>query len=259
MSDNSKPAREVVQSFYDKFGWQTDGDKSGEDKLFRTFPRGYDAYQPFADKRVLKLLEGKTGSILFVGAGDMPANHVKLSEQFDTVACMDISKLALELSEKKLGRGNYYLDSIVSTNLESAYFDVVYCAHVVYHIDKMEQETAVRQMIRLTKPGGRIIIIYANPHSPFAIPGEIARWLKRGRVGDNPELYYSAYPFSWWNRFRPRMMPWQIIGSRPARTLIRGSGTWFFKTAGWFEERFPKCAVKFWQYPIVIIDKADVS
>ncbi len=247
---------DTVKSFYDKFGWQTVDGQNGEDKLFRTFPAGYQGYHPLADQRVMSLIQGLSGSVLFVGGGDMPQNHVRIAKQFAEVSCMDISTVALDIAREKLGEdGTYLLESIVDTELPGDQFDLVYCAHVVYHINRADQETAVRQMMRLTKPGGRVVILYANPRSPFTLPGELARYLKRGRVSSAPELYYSAQPLSWWNRFPGKILPWRIIGSRPARMLIRGDGAWFFKTAAWVENRLPNLAVRLWQFPIIIIDR----
>jgi SAM-dependent methyltransferase len=262
-ADKRKPA-EIVKSFYDEFGWRKDGEPSGEDQLFRAFPPAYQSYKPLAVARILKAFEGRSGTLLIVGCGDMPDSDVRLAEQFERVICVDISKVALEISEAKLGsRGTYILGSILESDLPDGSVDAAYCAHVVYHIDQAQQEAAVRQMIRLTKPGGRVVVLYANPLSPFTIPGGVLRRIKllaRAKAGA-PELYYHAHTLGWWRRFRDQcrltLQPLEAIGSRPAQALLKTNAiaSAFFSAARALESRAPSLATLLWQYPMVILDK----
>jgi len=127
---------------------------------------------------------------------------------------------------------------------------------------------AVRQMLRLVKPGGRVVIVYANPRSPFAVVGGAMRALGRAvgrkrifRQNGIPDLYYHANPRGWWRRFDTEavvsFIPWEVIGSRPARALLRGDriARAFFRAAGWVEHQLPSVAVRVWQYPILVLDK----
>jgi hypothetical protein len=146
-------------------------------------------------------------------------------------------------------------------------------------LTKSFKKRAIRQLIRVTKPAGRIVVIYANPWSPFTIPGAIMRWLKRVRRSISsdrstltnqesdriPELYYYVNPLSWWHRFKPQcrvtFLPWEVIGSRPARALLRTDrvATAFYRTAGWMERHSPRLSVRLWQYPIIILDKETIG
>ena len=263
MESEKRSAAEIVKTFYDDFGWRTDGNPSGEDELFRTFPPAYQTYQPLAGERMLKAFEGRSGTLLIVGGGDMPDAHLRLAHQFEKVICLDISKVALEISEQKLGeRGTYVLGSIVDIDLPDQVVDAAYCAHVIYHIDRDQQEQAVRQMIRLTKPGGRIVYLYANPRSPFTLPGELMRWLKGfAKRAAAPELYYHAHTLGWWRRFQDQCKvsyePSEAIGSRPAMALLksRAAANGFFKGARWLQDRAPGLAARLWQYPMLILDR----
>jgi SAM-dependent methyltransferase len=270
MTNDKRNPAEIVKSFYDEFGWRKDGQPSGEDQLFRAFPPAYQSYKPLSAARILKAFEGRGGTLLIVGCGDMPEPDVRLAKQFDKVICVDIAKIALEISEEKLGAmGTYIHGSILDSDLPDGVVDAAYCAHVVYHIDADLQERAVRQMIRLTKPGGRVVCLYANPLSPFTIPGGLMRWakiaLKPKADRPAPELYYHAHTLGWWRRFRDQcqlsVQPLEVIGSRPARALLKTQAlaSSFFKLARWVEERFPAVATKLWQYPIIILDKAPAS
>jgi SAM-dependent methyltransferase len=266
--DHKSSATEAVKAFYDDFGWKSDGKSSGEDRLFRAFPRAHSPYGEAVEQRTLRVLKGRCGSLLFVGCGDMPESHVELSTQFAAVHCVDISETALSIARDKIGeRGKYYCDSIVESELPDNLVDAAFCAHVIYHIHKDQQEQAVRQILRLTKPGGRVLVIYANPRTVFTLPGEVLRRSRRilrsRRSGREtvPDLYYHAYPLSWWSRFRDvcdiSYVPWEIIGSRPARVLLRGErvARAFYAMAMKMEATMPKVASRLWQYSIMVLDK----
>jgi len=260
----------TVAHFYDQYGWvrQTTG-AQGEDQLFRSFPKAQARYAEQLRERVCGLFGGKRDALLFAGCGDMPESHMRVAQLFKTVTCMDISTTALDIAQAKLGRGASYVhESIVNTTLPDNMFDTVFCAHVLFHINKDEQETAVRQLLRVTKPGGRLCISYANPNSPFAIPGESVRrvkgWLGYGRQTSDaiPALYYFAHPLHWWQRFagecKLSLVPSDVIGSRPARAMLRSEqmASFFYQWAARIETRAPRVAARLWQYVIVVLEKA---
>jgi len=260
--NESKSVSDTVAEFYDRYGWVDQGQGIlGDHQSFRRFPPPYSDYSPKCMERTVALFSNKEGSLLIVGGGNMPDSHCRIAARFQQVTCLDISTVALDLAKQKLGNmASFRHESILETSLPSHSFDAVLCAHVVYHIDKDLQENAVRQMIRLAKSGGRIIIIYANPWSIFMLPGAILREIHRIVKRPRP-LYYYAYPLSWWKRFTTdchlTLAPWEVIGGRQATALLRTKllATEFFKCAAWFEKKAPRIAVKLWQYPIVILDK----
>jgi ubiquinone/menaquinone biosynthesis C-methylase UbiE len=268
-ADKVRSVSDNVARFYDRYGWvDQGGGESGEDRQFRRFPPAHAGYTAQSAKRTIALFRNCRGSLLIVGCGDMPDSHVQIAAGFDHVTCMDISAVALAIAERRLGPGaSYLLESIVDTTLPDEQFDAVFCAHTVYHIDKAAQAKAIAQLMRVIKPGGRAVIVYANPRSPATIPGEILRWTKRKMgMGHNPLgarslLYYHAHPLRWWRRFATEyqvtFLPWEVIGSRPAMALLRSErlAAGFFKSAVWFETKMPQASVLLWQYPIVILDK----
>jgi ubiquinone/menaquinone biosynthesis C-methylase UbiE len=200
----------------------------------------------------------------------MPESHVRIAAGFDRVTCMDISAAALNNAERELGTAaSYRRESIVNTALPDSLFEAVFCAHVIYHIDKNEQEAAIRQLLRVTRPGGRVVIVYYNPRSPLSVPGRIMREVKQRVSGRNvsnlpAQMYFHAYPLSWWQRFtiecNVAFMPWEVTGRRPARALLWGDrmAAAFFNAAVWSETKAPHVAVQLWQYPIVVLDKKRV-
>jgi SAM-dependent methyltransferase len=257
----SSPTEQTVREFYDTYGWS----KGGEDKLFRQFRPAYRPYHERTIARTLGCFADRSGSLLIVGGGDLPQSHVDLAAQFDAVTCIDISRVALDITQQKLPNAERVLGSVCDAPLPTATFDAVFAAHIVYHIDANDQERAVRELIRVTRPGGRIVIIYNNPRSPIRFAtGAVHRLRKRfapQQAVAESGLYFSPFPLRWWSRFKDAcavsMLPWDIIGSYEERTLIPSDGLAraFYGAAAWAERQLPSASVRFWQYPIIILDR----
>jgi SAM-dependent methyltransferase len=253
----------AVRDFYDTYGWS----KGGEDKLYRQFRPAYWPYHERTVARTLGCFAGRKGSLLLVGGGDLPQSHVALASNFNSVTCIDISKVALDITQEKLPGAERVLGSICEAPLSTGTYDAVFAAHVVYHIDSSSQERAVREMIRVTKPGGRIVIIYNNPRSPIRFAAGVVRRLRKrfaprqALEGTAPSLYFSPYPLSWWRRFKDTcsvsMLPWDIIGSGDEKALMPTDGVAraFYRAAAWAEVQVPSASVHVWQYPIIILDR----
>ncbi|NIA69570.1 methyltransferase domain-containing protein [Pelagibius litoralis] len=267
----AKPAVEDnVRDFYDNFGWVEKSGVLGEDISFRMFRPAYGPYHAEVERRTEAVLGALRGKLLIAGCGDLPDSHVRIAQGFDEVSCLDISRRALDIARGKLGHGGRFTEaSILNAPLADDSFDAVFCAHVIYHIDIDKQERAVDELIRMTRPGGRVVVIYSNPHSPLrylaAGSARIGRLL--GRTGSDlgggrrPELYFARQPLTWWRRFEDRcslsFQPWDAIGSYEESRLIPSDrlAAGFYAAAGWIERSAPGLAVRLWQYPLVLLDK----
>jgi SAM-dependent methyltransferase len=68
--------------------------------------------------------------------------------------------------QKKIGDLGVFLHgSFFDIPLEKDFFACTISLHTIYHIDKDRQEEAVRKLIKVTKPGKSVIIVYSNPNS----------------------------------------------------------------------------------------------
>jgi SAM-dependent methyltransferase len=271
----TREVEETVRTFYDTFGWvETDG-KSGEDASFREFRTPYYAYHERTVERTLRCFSGMNGSLLLAGGGDLPESHLRLARQFTDVSCLDISLKALEISKRKLvGKGHYILGSILDAPPAENTFDAVFCAHVIYHIDIKLQERAIEELIRVAKPGGRIVIIYANPNCAVKQLIRIRRFLERklgrtqqqrpkqGAAQQRPPLPFALHPLEWWRRFEPKcklsVLPWDVMSNHQEGVLIHSdrAAALAYAVSSWIEAAAPSLAAKWWHYPIVILDKA---
>lgn len=268
-----------VQNFYDTFGWVDTAGVSGEDILFRKFSPPYYRYHDGVNERTLKCFSALGGKLLMAGGGDLPETHVAIAKMFSATTFLDISDRALAIAKKKFdGQAEYIRGSILDIPKPEHYFDAAYCAHVIYHIDKDLQETAVRELIRVTRPGGRIIVIYRNPDTL----AERLIWRGRGLLrlmnkakrlmqgskrtnavaGQTaPRPYFFAHPLAWWTRFDGEcdvaLIPWDVLGNTEEEQLFmfQPVASLGYRFCSWFENKYPEKAVRWWSYPIIQLTK----
>jgi len=140
---------EKVRDFYDHYGWVVRGGVSGEHALFREFSQPYYSYHDGVAARTMDSFADLDGQLLLAGGGDLPEIHLTVARKFSHTTCLDISKVAIDIARNKLeNKGEFIVGSILEIPKPDASFDAVYCAHVIYHIDKDQQEKAVRELIR---------------------------------------------------------------------------------------------------------------
>lgn len=259
---------DTVRGFYDGYGWVGHDAGNGEDAAFRQFRPAYAAYHAAVEQRTLAAFDGLKGRLLLAGCGDMPDSHVQIASRFSQLSCLDISGRALTAAAMKLSRqAEIVRGSVVEPPFPRARFDAVFCAHVLFHIDIDLQEQAVDRMLELLRPGGRLVIVYSNPHSPIRVATALVERARRLRPGqgapgpNRPDLYFRRHPLRWWQRFSDRahisIRPWDVIGSRDDRALLWSdrAAARFYGAAGRLETRHPKLATRLWQYPLIVLER----
>jgi SAM-dependent methyltransferase len=130
--------------------------------------------------------EGKR--ILEVGSGSGLVS-LALAETGARVTLCDISPEALRFSEAAFARrnacGEMIQGSILGLPFEDAAFDVVWNAGVIEHFKAEEQIQALREMLRVTRPGGRVVVAV-----PWAGAGIYAR---AKAYADSRKLWQPGY------------------------------------------------------------------
>ena len=273
MSDVEKSVRD----FYEQFGWVTRDGAPGEN-LFRQFSQPYFPYHQAVDARTAACFSNLSGKLLLAGGGDLPESHTTIAGQFSDVCCLDISRRALDIAETKLrSKAQYVLGSILDIPLPDDYFDAAYCAHVIFHIDIDLQEKAIEELIRVTKPGGRVVVIYANPDSLVDRIAESKRklpllWRLRRKsesssegstesARSRPPLYFALHSLRWWQRFdskcRVSLIPWDVMSSAQEKVLLWSDGmaAVVYRICGWLERKHPALALRWWKYPVIVLEK----
>ena len=263
MRDFERDVESQVRKFYDAEGWVTGKDnKTQEDRYFRDFSKSRGTYNERINRRTASHFDGLNGILLIAGSGDLPESHMLAAEKFEKVICVDISWRALEINKRKLGpKGEYQEISILDIPLRDQSVDAVLCAHVLYHIDRKNQEKAVRELIRVTKPQGRIVILYLNPNAPLNLIQRFLKFFWINKILGKAKLYIYSYSLSWWLQFGDlctvRILPHDVMSTNQMRVLMPGNalGKRFFNWAAQFEDRNPKLAIRLWSYPTIVLEK----
>jgi len=125
-------------------------------------------YRDFKDKKVLDV-----GS----GNGYIPS---KYSAEGAEVFGIDITKAGIALCEKRfeyLGlKGNFQVADAQQLPFEDNYFDCVCSMGVLHHVPNTEK--AVKEILRVLKPGGRLIVMFYHRNSAkFRLKYRVWSWV----------------------------------------------------------------------------------
>ena len=267
-------AEERVSKFYNLVGWETDGDVTEDAKRWEDLRRCAQEYITKCRLRVLRHIPEKGKNILDMASGPIQyKEYLAYSKNFKKRYCIDLSSKALEDARKKIGEhGVFICGSFLDIPLESDFFDCAISLHTIYHIDREKQEEAVRKLIRVTKPGHPVVIVYSNPFTligvlvlPIHFLRKIMKLLRKiiNREVELTEddLYFFPHPLKWWDRFRDvadlQIVPWRSFTSSYQKALIPNNnlGKKLFDILFKLEETFPELFVKYFQYPMIILRK----
>lgn len=100
-------------------------------------------------------------------------------------------------------------------------FDITFSHEVLEHV--ADDRTVVREMVRVTRPGGRIILFVPNRLYPFETHGIF--WQGRYRFGNVPLVNYL--PDRWRNRLAPHVRAYtvgniqRLLAGLPVRVVHR--------------------------------------
>lgn len=227
--------------------------------------------------RLLKHIPKKGENILDMASGPIQyKEYLEYSKNFNKRYCVDLSLDALSQAQEKISdHGKFFHGSFFEIEFEKDYFDCSISAHTIYHIDKNKQEEAVRKLIRVTKPGHPIIIIYSNPKTLISflkIPVQILKRILKvfSRTSNKKEkeeltLYFFSHDLKWWNRFTDvaniEIYPWRSFDAHAQKLFFPNNiiGKKMLQILFFLEEKFPNLFVKFFQYPMIILKKKQIK
>jgi SAM-dependent methyltransferase len=131
----------------------------------------------------------------------------------------------------------FHLCSLTNLPFEANGFDLIFCEYVVEHLE--DPASALRDLHRVLKPGGRILILTPNRNSYKVLgaavtPYQFHIWMGRIRYGRGHEadMYPTHYRCNTLGQIQ-RLA--RSIGLRLTRSeLITNGPTWFEKFPGLF-------------------------
>ncbi len=116
-----------------------------------------------------------------------------LYEKGTIISGIDITKNFIIMAKKKVPRANLVSANAIEIPFKNNFFDGILCIEVIEHIP--DTEKVIIEMLRVLKPGGKIIIIDKNIfslHFKYLIP----TWLyKRIQEKRGKWMYPDNFPF----------------------------------------------------------------
>lgn len=272
MKEAPNEAEGLVSQFYNTVGWETEEGITEDARRWEDLRAHSREYVSNCRLRVLRHIPESGSKILDMASGPIQyKEYLEYSKNFGKRYCVDLSEKALEDAKAKIGSHGVFLHgSFFDIPFESDFFDCSVSLHTIYHIDREKQEDAVRKLLRVTKPGKPVVIVYSNPHTLLAsLPLRVVRRVKRlltcakkkSSAQSGPAMYAYAHPISWWARFTDvatvRILPWRSLGSDDQQSLVPDNkiGGMMLKLLFGLEDAFPKFFVKHFQYPMIVLVK----
>jgi SAM-dependent methyltransferase len=252
-----------IREFYEQTGWQSDADAVHSDaQLWEDLRPCAAEYVSACRRKVLAFLPPAGERILDAGSGPIQyREYLEYSQGFEKRVCVDLSQRALDEARTKLGdRGEYVRASLLDLPFPDAHFDAAVSLHTIYHIEEDRQEDAVRELVRVLRPGAKAVVVYANPDR---LAARIKGLVRRRPGPDSGPIYFLAHPLSWWERFADEaeveIVPWRSLNANESRRLIPDNalGAAMFNGLLRFERALPGVATRFGCYPMVVLTKRD--
>jgi len=157
-------------------------------------------YEDLADRIALRAFLPPTGDRLIeVGAG-----FGRLSDEYEgyrEVVLLDASEALLQAARERLGgapRFTIVAGDAYRLPFPDASFDAAVCIRVLHHFE--DPRPAIRELARVLRPGGVLVVEFANKRNLKAI---LARLLRRQR----------------WSPFSPGSQPKEDVSLMPSRGL----------------------------------------
>lgn len=265
MNDAEKNLRE----FYNKRGWhKRNSTNQYEDSVL------WEDNRPVAKKYISKcrlrladLIEisfknANTNLSLDVGCGPIQyIEYQKYYNKFKENHFLDISQQALD-EAKNVAKSNskFICKSAINFNDKNKY-DVIICNHVLYHIDKNDQKSVVKNLINALKIDGKLYITYTNKYSIwniiFFFPQIIFNLLKSKKR----KIYYFIHPIKWWTQFEKEFKlikyPLRSISSRESKLFLPNNnfGKKMLDYLFNLENKFPKLFLRIGTFYIIEITR----
>jgi len=137
---------------------------------------GFDVFYELAFDYILdQLRPQKNAKFLDAGCGNC-YHAIQLAQKGFSVQAVDFSPAVLELAQENIkgrdlkGKIDIKQESLLDLSFDEATFDYILCWGVLMHIPEVEK--AIRELSRVVKPGGVVIV---NENNMFALQSMLAR------------------------------------------------------------------------------------
>ena len=248
-----------IYKFYNTYGWKEKNNISKDAELFEDLRKNSQTYVSNCRKRILNYIPKKGNNILDFASGSIQyKEYLKYSKNFKFRHCVDFSKDAIKIAKKKIGKkGKYYCGNFLKFRFKKNFFDCSLSLHTIYHLNKNKQKTAIKKLIKITKPGSPIIIIYSNPDTLINKFKKIFGYNKNKKQN----IYFFCHPLKWWNQFNRyadvNFYPWRSFASQHQKKIFFDNylGKKMLDILFKLENTLQNFWVRNFQYYIVVLKK----
>lgn len=270
-SDKSK-VTEIVSNFYNSGGWENLTGETEDALRWEDLREVASDYLTICRRKLLKFIPENGDNILDMASGPIQYyEYLEYSENFKKRHCVDFSIEALDVAKKKIGNhGVFHHGDFFKMKFDDNFFDCSLSIHTIYHMEKDKQEEAIRKLIKITKPGANVIIVYSsNPKfisSILTFPYRVIKKMKslikaKNHPSSGGDLYFYAHKNIWWNRFsdeaKIQIFPWRTFQTDIQKTFFPNNfiGKFMFKKLINIENIFPKFMARNACYKMIILTK----
>ncbi|WP_074987040.1 class I SAM-dependent methyltransferase [Paraburkholderia tropica] len=265
-----------VKDFYDLIGWQRDAKGESLDKSFWEDQRSVSKlYQARCRAALRRHFFNFSDTLLDAGAGALQhAEYESLYLTFKKIFLLDLSYVAMQRINASNQRFRL-VGSVDAIPLRAASIDCILSVNVINHVPSQNQELAIRDMLRVLRPGGRLVVVTYNPHrvnlSKILKKFRIRRGKNLPSTSDrnlgklrNESLYWSAVTPEWWKKFEEdgilSFYPYRFLFITDLENLIPDNllGRAALEILYFLQLIFRKAGVRWGAYYTVVIDRREI-
>lgn len=279
-------SKQEVASFYDKVGWQSEGDGLFQNAEYEDLRKVSQSYIARAHARVGKYLPKRGKYLLDAGSGPVQYEaYLKYSEGFEKRVCLDLSFVAMQEARKKLGdKGFYVVSDVANLPFAPESFDGIVSLHTIHHLPIEEKADAYFYMYKGLKPGGSMVTVDGWGEHKLAKFWEkviaLARRLRRApknlklvpevqnqadeiqKVNGPAGTHVVKTSAAWFKSVIGDKIPYQIrswrsVSVRFLREVVPDNafGRLLLLKLSWLEDLFPRYFGENGQYPLIVFSK----
>jgi SAM-dependent methyltransferase len=259
-------ANDPTRKYYDEIGWKPVNELMREDARRSEDTRPCaSAYLLESRLRFARHVPPTGQAMLDFGCGPLEDDvYRSLSKNYDLRWCVDFSETALDSARLLLrDRGRYLRADVLDVDLPENHFDCSLSSYSLYHVNETLQADVVRKLLRATRPGAPVVVIYGNPnHLATLLPGLgdlVDLMVGRRPVVEGP--YYHAHPVEWWDQFREdsdvELHPLRLLDFRTQMALVPNGapGEAALRHLGVLESTYPTHFVRWGHQYVAVLKK----
>ena len=275
---SSRSQKQVVQAFYDTYGWTQDvaGHYKDESEFEDRRPVSY-PYRRACHLRVKRFLAPYGELLLDAASGPVQyPEYQEYSTGYRRHVCVDFSITALHEASQRLGaHGLYVLADVTHLPFATETFDAFVSLHTIYHVPASEQPAAFGDLYRTLKRGRSGVIVYAWKKRRVGLLRMVLPALRRikrivrcshrapGTESSMPPLYYQPHDYKWGVSVLQNLQAtysirsWRSVDVPWMRRWVpaNGLGEVILHVLYWLEDRFPHLLGRLGVYPLIVLQK----